>query len=52
MGLSCGASVVKYGIFIFNLLCAVSALLFFWNKGVEKIYGDKLQLKIDATSLL
>lgn len=26
MGLSCGASVVKYGIFIFNLLCAVAGI--------------------------
>ncbi|KAG5678520.1 hypothetical protein PVAND_008187 [Polypedilum vanderplanki] len=26
MGLTCGASVVKYGIFIFNLLCAVAGI--------------------------
>lgn len=24
MGLSCGMSMVKYGLFVFNLICAVS----------------------------
>lgn len=37
MGLSCGMSMVKYGLFIFNLVCAVSKAV----KAVNKI--DKRQ---------
>lgn len=46
MGLSCGMSMVKYGLFIFNLVCAVSNKKTLFKLECSKVFSNLIMRKL------